>query len=143
MDYISYGLLGLFILGFLSATLLPLASEGALLAILFAGYDPTSTLVTITIANTLGSYTNYWIGVQAPEDFIKKRFQKEERYNRLIVRIKKYGPWLGLLSWVPILGDPLTLALGYFRVPFFKTALLILLAKFLRYLLIILLWLYA
>ncbi|MBL4863183.1 MAG: DedA family protein [Crocinitomicaceae bacterium] len=142
MDYIELGYLGLFIVCFLSATILPLTSEGVLLLFLATSFDPVSCLLVATLGNSLGGLTNYWLGMLGKVDLLKRFFKKPSRYERLVVIVDKYGYWLGLLSWTPILGDPLTLALGFFRVRFFPFLLLMVLGKFVRYYFIIFLWSY-
>jgi membrane protein YqaA with SNARE-associated domain len=68
-----------------------------------------------------------------------KRFGvKEEKLISFELRIQKYGYWLAFFSWLPFIGDPMTIALGFFRVPFWKVTFLIVLGKFLRYLVLIL-----
>lgn len=140
MDYIDLGYFGLFLVCFLAATILPLTSEGVLLLFLAASFDPVYCLIVSTIGNTLGGLTNYWLGMVGKPERIRKFFKSPARYNRLVVNVNKYGYWLGLLSWTPILGDPLTIALGYFRVRFIPFLLLMVLGKFARYFLIIFIW---
>lgn len=140
MELIELGFIGLFIAAFLAATILPFASEGVLVGMLYIGYDPIICFVIASIANTLGGYTNYFIGKLGNESFVKKQFKSPEKYLRFKNRIQKYGSLFGFLSWVPVIGDPLTIALGYFRVPFVSTAIYILLGKSFRYLLIIFIW---
>jgi membrane protein YqaA with SNARE-associated domain len=142
MDYIDLGYFGLFIVCFLSATILPLTSEGVLILFLLASFDPTMCLIVATLGNTLGGLTNYWLGMIGKPDMLKKYFKKPSNYDRLVSSVDKYGYWLGLLSWTPILGDPLTIALGFFRVRFLPFLILMILGKFLRYYLIIFIWNY-
>lgn len=139
MDYISLGLIGLFSIGFLSATILPLASEGVLIAFLYHGFNPVSCFFVISIGNTLGSFTNYLLGYYASNSF-RSRKKDPHKYMRFKTNVQKYGVWLGLLSWVPILGDPLTIAMGYFKVRFVPMASLIFIGKSLRYGVIIYIW---
>lgn len=134
MDLISLGYIGLFIAAFLSATILPMASEGVLLILLYQGYDPIGCLFIATIGNSLGGITNYWIGILGNPLWLKRFGLKENRLISFEKRIQKYGYWLAFFSWVPFIGDPLTIALGFFRVPFWKVAVLLVLGKFLRYL---------
>ncbi len=140
MDFLELGYFGLFLICFLSATLLPLASEGVLLLFLLGGFDPWLCLLVATIGNTLGGTTNYAIGLLGNPERLKKRLGKPERFIKMASATKRYGYWLGLVSWVPIIGDPLVVVLGYFRVPFFPLLLLMTLAKFLRYWIIIFVW---
>ena len=139
MSYFELGYFGLFAVCFLAATILPLTSEGVLLAFLVAGYEPFACLFIATAGNTLGGTTNYAIGLLGNPDKLEKRIKKYS-LERLKSWIDKYGYWLGLLSWTPFVGDPLTIALGYFRVKFIPLFVLMTLGKFLRYYIIIFLW---
>lgn len=140
MEYLELGYFGLFIICFLAATILPLTSEGVLLLFLAAGFDPITCLLVATFGNTLGGLTNYFIGLLGKPDKLKRLFKKPQHYVRMINSVDKYGYWLALLSWLPIIGDPLVVALGFFRVKFIPMLILMVLAKFLRYYLIILIW---
>lgn len=137
MDFISLGYIGLFLAGFLSATLLPMSSEGVLLLMLSQDYDPVSCLLIASFSNSLGGLTNYAIGLLGKPSWFKRFGVNEDQLLSFEQRIKKYGYWLAFLSWVPFLGDPLTVALGFFRVPFWKVTLLLVLGKFLRYLVLV------
>ena len=137
MEYIEFGFLGLFLICFLSATILPLTSEGVLILFLTSGYDPITCLVVATIGNSIGGLTNYWLGMIGKPSLIRRFFKSEKRYNWLIRNVNKYGFWLGALSWTPIIGDPLTIALGFFRVKFFPFLILMVLGKLIRYSIIV------
>lgn len=140
MEYIELGYLGLFVICFLAATLLPLASEGVLLLFLAANFDPVTCLIVATFGNSLGGLSNYFIGLLGKPDKLKRLFKKPQHYARMINSVDKYGYWLALLSWLPIIGDPLVVALGFFRVKFWPFLILMIIAKFLRYYLIIFIW---
>ena len=140
MDYISLGFLGLFILTFLSATVLPLSSEFFIYLMFANEYDPTICIVIATIGNSLGGFTNYGLGRLGNLNWLKKVGMNQEKIEKHSIRIQKYGSWLAFFSWVPFIGDPLLVALGYFRSPFLKVAILTVIGKFLRYLTIYLLY---
>ena len=140
MDYLAFGFLGLFLVSFLSATLVPLASEGVLILFLAFGYNPVYCILIATLGNTLGSYLNYWLGWLGNTKWLLKLGVNEQQLYRYEKKIAMYGHWLGLLSWVPIIGDPLTLALGFFKTKIYPTLLLILCSKFVRYSMIWILW---
>jgi len=140
MDYISLGFLGLFILTFLSATVLPLSSEFFIYLMFANEYDPTICIVIATIGNSLGGFTNYGLGRLGNLNWLKKVGMNQEKIEKHSIRIQKYGSWLAFFSWVPFIGDPLLVALGFFRSPFLKVAILTVIGKFLRYLTIYLLY---
>lgn len=142
MTWFELGYLGLFLVCFLSATLLPLPSEGALIAFLIAGYSPVICLLVATIGNTLGGTSNYAIGLLGKVEKLESRVKNRRRLVSFKLWIRKYGYWLGLITWLPFIGDPLTLVIGYFRVPFIPFLGLMTVGKFARYAVIILFWLY-
>lgn len=128
------GYIGLILICFLSATILPFPSEAFVLGMIVQGYEPASVLILASLANWLGSLTNYGLGrffnIDKLERWLGLNSQKVDRWQ---IPIEKYGLWMGFLSWVPFIGDPLTLVLGIFRVHFLKLAIIILFVKSLRY----------
>jgi membrane protein YqaA with SNARE-associated domain len=140
MDYLEAGYLGLFVVCFLSATILPLTSEGVLIAFLLSGGEPITAVLVATSGNVLGGSTNYFLGRIGEPKWLRKLGVKETRILRFENWVKRYGVWTALLSWMPIVGDPLTIALGFFRANWWWVFLLMLLGKFLRYLLLVLPW---
>jgi len=133
MDYISLGFFGLFLITFLSATILPLSSEFFLLLMLANGYDPIFCLIVATAGNSLGGFTNYGIGSLGNLVWLKRLGMSEIKIQKYANRIQKYGSWLAFFSWVPLIGDALLVALGFFKSSFTKVAILLVLGKFLRY----------
>ena len=137
MDTISLGFTGLFLVTFLSATILPILSEAFLLAMLAKGFDPMTCLTIATIGNSLGGITNYGIGKLGNPKWLEKLGINELKLQKYNLKIAKYGSWLALISWIPVIGDPLVMGLGFFRVSFTKVLFLLVLGKFCRYLLIV------
>lgn len=137
MDAISAGFTGLFLLTFLSATILPILSEAFLIGMLAKGFDPITCLMVSTVGNSLGGITNYGIGKLGNQKWLLKLGVNESKLEKYNTTISKYGSWLALLSWIPIIGDPLVIGLGYFRVSFSKVLILLILGKFARYFLIV------
>lgn len=140
MNYLDLGYTGLFVISFLAATLLPLTSEGVLLLFLTTGYDPWLCLAVASTGNTLGGLTNYLIGRAGNPEWLKKRVGKPERFARLSEMVQRYGFWTGALSWLPVIGDPLVLILGFFRTPFIPLLVIMFFARTLRYAILIFLW---
>ena len=133
--------LGLFIAGFLAATILPFSSEGLLAIALLNGLDPILCLIITTFGNWLGSITTYGIGYLGNIDWIEKYLKiSREKIEKTKIVLIKYGTLLALFVWVPIIGDVFALALGYFKVNFTLTAIFMLIGKFFRYLLLIFLF---
>jgi membrane protein YqaA with SNARE-associated domain len=134
MNFISIGYSGLFLAGFLSATILPMNSEAVILLMLSQDFDPWTCILIATIGNSLGGLTNYFLGLLGNPKWLKRIRISEEKIQSFEGRVQKYGYWLAFFSWVPFIGDPMTVALGFFRVSFWRVAFLVILGKFLRYL---------
>lgn len=124
----------LFVLSFLAATLLPIGSEWLLIVMILQGFNPEQTILTATLGNYLGACTNYCIGMWGSEFFTRKilriDIKEEDRAKRIY---EKYGSWSLLFAWLPVVGDPLCVFAGAFKVHFFKFSLLVFIGKFLRY----------
>jgi membrane protein YqaA with SNARE-associated domain len=140
MDYLEYGYFGLFSACFLAATIFPFTSEGILLLFLAAGFDPMTSLIVATAGNSLGSLTNYLLGLMGSPKRIHSLFSNPKRHAQFEKLVERYGYWLGLISWLPVVGDPLTILLGFFRVKLVPFLILMVFAKLLRYYVIIFIW---
>ena len=135
-DLESLGLLGLFIGTFLAATILPFSSDALYIAVLAASKDPIGCLAVGTVGNWLGSVVTYWMGWIGRWEWIEKWFKvKRETLEKQKVKIDKYGVWLALLAWIPIIGDVIAIALGFYRTRPWATMFLLLVGKFARFLL--------
>lgn len=136
--------LSLFTAAFLAATLLPAQSEVLLLALILD--DPTRVgwlILVATVGNTLGSVLNWWLGRYLHRFQGKRWFPvSEDALKYAEQRFRKYGLWSLLLSWMPVIGDPLTVIAGILRVPFWTFLVLVGIAKGIRYALIggVVLW---
>ncbi|MGV3630537.1 MAG: YqaA family protein [Bacteroidota bacterium] len=128
----AYGLWGLFLACFLSATILPLSSEAVFMLFLAStSYSNTEILLAASLGNCLGGLTNYLLGY-----FGNKLFHPKKEGKALIFA-QKYGFYAAFFSWLPFIGDPMLLALGYLKAPFWKTTCLMCSGKILRYLLLL------
>lgn len=130
----DWGLGGLFLASFLAATVLPFSSEALLLAMAGAGGALFPLFLVATVGNTLGGAVNYAIGRWLPMDWWVKRLRidvgKAERWGALVQR---HGAWAALLCWLPVVGDPIAIALGAFGAPLGPSLLLMLIGKAARY----------
>jgi membrane protein YqaA with SNARE-associated domain len=128
----------LFISAFGAATLLPLQSEAVLLAFLAEGSHSVLWLLFVaSLGNILGSCVNWWLGFKIERYKDKKWFPvSQQQMVKAQAKYHKYGYWSLLLSWVPIIGDPITLIAGLLKENFARFLLMVAIAKIGRYLFI-------
>ncbi len=130
----DYGYSALFATSFLAATIIPLGSEWLLIAMILQHFNPVSAVTVATAGNYLGALTTYFLGLFGSQ-FLITRFLRidsvqQEKAERFYQR---YGSWSLLLSWLPVIGDPLCLVGGILKVPFARFSLLVLAGKAARY----------
>jgi membrane protein YqaA with SNARE-associated domain len=124
----TVGLTSVFLIAFVSATLLPLGSEPAVFAVIKANPDMFWPAIFVaTIGNTLGGAVDYAIGYRAKVAFAK------ERSSRWFHWLARYGAKTMLLSWVPGIGDPLCTLAGWLHLPFWPSVMYMAIGKFGRY----------
>ncbi|MGB7320937.1 MAG: YqaA family protein [Albidovulum sp.] len=132
----------LFFSGFLSATLLPGSSETVLVGLLASGKSDAFTLVLVaTVGNTLGAVTNWCLG-RFFERFHERKWYPISAATLAKTRawFNRYGVWTLLFSWIPVIGDPLTLVAGILRIGFWRFLALVATGKALRYGFVVLAW---
>ncbi|MFZ6765143.1 YqaA family protein [Pseudoroseomonas sp. WGS1072] len=126
---------GLFVAAFAAATILPMQSEAVLVGLLLTDtYSPTLLLVVASVANTTGSALNWLLG-RSVEHYRHRRWfpVSDAMLTRAQGWYQRYGRWSLLFSWLPIVGDPLTVVAGVMREPFPIFLLLVAIAKTGRY----------
>ncbi|MBR1792593.1 MAG: DedA family protein [Bacteroidales bacterium] len=130
----SWGLLGLFVGSFLAATVIPFSSDALLVGMLVAGVSPLPCLLWATLGNWLGGLTSFAIGWMGKWEWIERWFRvSRETLEKQRVRVERWGVWLALFTWLPIVGDVFAIALGFYRCPVVKSAVFMLLGKALRF----------
>ena len=131
-------LLGLFLSAFLAATLIPAQSElGLGYLVINTDYSMVLLVTVASIGNTTGAIINWFIGRGIARSVERlEKIEASTRYWTVINWYEKYGTWTLLLSWMPFIGDPITVIAGIFKVPLKKFLLIVALAKTSRYLLI-------
>ncbi|GHV34054.1 membrane protein [Bacteroidia bacterium] len=140
---LNWGYLGLFIGSFFAATIIPFSSEIILTGILIAGGDPILSLVAATSGNWLGGVTSYGLGYLGKWKWIEKFFKvKLETLEKQKHRIDKYGKLLAFFTWLPIVGDVLSIALGFYKINPKLCILFMLIGRFVRFSLWILLYIW-
>ena len=125
----SLSLPALFLISLLSATLLPMGSEPALFAVVKVNpgvFWPA--MMVATLGNTIGGAISYGMGYGA------KKVLAKERESRWFGWMQRFGPKTLLLSWLPVVGDPLCSLAGWLKMPFWPSLIYMAIGKFLRYL---------
>ena len=124
----------MFAAAFLAGSFFPFSSEAVMAGLRLAGLDVWMLVLCASMGNLLGGMFNYGVGRMGKEDWIygmlrvrPERLEQSERF------VHRYGAWMGLLSWLPILGSVITIAMGLLRVDVWKSALTILIGKVARY----------
>ena len=129
----EYGLSTVFIAAFVSATLVPVGSEPILFGLLKLNPDMLWSAIAIaTLGNTLGGMVTWWMGYGAHQAV--DRYSHSRTHLKAIDWLSRLGPKACLLSWLPIVGDPLCAVAGWLKLPFWPCSGYMLIGKFLRYL---------
>jgi len=133
MSLPEVGLPTIFVVALLSATLLPLGSEPAVFA--FVKLDPQmfwAAVVVATIGNTIGGAISWFMGYGAERAYEKVRHRKPHEL-RALAWLERFGARACLLSWLPLVGDPLCAVAGWLRLPFWPCVGYMAIGKFGRY----------
>ncbi len=127
--------LAVFLSAFLAATLLPAQSEAVLsFYILSAPQTVFALILVATVGNVLGSVVNWVLGIYATKFQNRKWFPATpSQIKRAEKFYHKYGRYSLLLSWVPFIGDPITVIAGVLREPVLSFLILVTIAKSARY----------
>jgi membrane protein YqaA with SNARE-associated domain len=130
----SYGYPGLFLASLLASTILPFGSEGLVVLLVSQKFNVLSVVLVASVGNFFGACTSYYIGLKG-RNLVKKYLkiatddiEKAERY------FSKYGSFVLLFTWVPLIGDAITVAGGLLRLKFWIFSVFVFTGKFLRYL---------
>jgi membrane protein YqaA with SNARE-associated domain len=127
----------LFFSAFISSTLFPGGSEAVLAYLASNGEHALFLLITIaTLGNTLGAMTSWGIGRLISIRYSTEHLSKASQ-QKAVVRLQKYGSPILLLSWLPVIGDPLCVAAGWLRIHWLPSLLFIAVGKLLRYLVVV------
>lgn len=137
----QYGLSTVFVVTFVSATLLPIGSEAAVYGLLVL--NPSlfwPAMLVATAGNTLGGIVSWWMGLGANKAVEKVRKDKAE--STALAWLQRFGPRACFLSFLPVVGDPLCAVAGWLKMPFWPCVGWMAIGKFLRYVVMtaLLLW---
>jgi membrane protein YqaA with SNARE-associated domain len=124
---------GLFLSAFISSTLFPGGSE-VVLGVLAANqtHAPALLLTVASVGNTLGALTTWFLGWLVARGLPPEKYLTDSR-RRALEQVRRFGSPVLLLSWLPVVGDPLCFAAGYLRLPFLASLLFIAFGKTARY----------
>ena len=132
---IDWGYWGLFISSFLAGSIVPFSSEIVMAATLSVGLSPFWCVVVVTLGNTAGGMTCYYMGRLGRLDWIEKYFgvshEKLERTRRFL---QGKGAMMGFFAFLPFVGEAIAIALGFMRSKVWITTLSMFVGKLLRYL---------
>jgi membrane protein YqaA with SNARE-associated domain len=129
----KFGLSTVFIVSFISATLLPLGSEPAVFGLVKLNPDLFwSAIGVATFGNTLGGAVTWAMGLASHN--VVDRYQHSKHHLKALVWLERIGPKACLLSWLPVIGDPVCAVAGWLKLPFWPCVVYMAIGKFGRYL---------
>ena len=101
------------------------------------------TILVATAGNTLGGAVDWWMGYGAHR--VVDKYGQSKAHVKALQWLARFGPKACLLSWLPVVGDPLCAVAGWLKFPFWPCLLYMAIGKFLRYLSMTaaLLWVFA
>lgn len=128
----EYGLSTVFFIAFVSATLLPLGSEPAVFGLVKLNPDLFwPAMAAATIGGTLGGALTWWMGYGAERAY--EQLAHKHPDGRALAWLKRFGAKACLLSWLPIVGDPLCAVAGWLKLPFWPCLVYMAIGKLGRY----------
>jgi membrane protein YqaA with SNARE-associated domain len=130
----EYGLSTVFVVSFVSATLLPLGSEPVVFGLV--KLNPAlfwPAVLVATAGNTLGGALDWWLGYGAHK--VVDKYKHSNHHSRALSWLEKLGPKACLLAWLPAVGDPLCAVAGWLKFPFWPCLAYMAIGKFCRYVL--------
>jgi membrane protein YqaA with SNARE-associated domain len=129
----QFGLSSVFVVSFLSATLLPMGSEPVVFGLIkLSPHLFWPTIGVATLGNTLGGAVSWWMGLASHK--VVERHQHSKHHLRALEWLEKLGPKACLLAWLPVVGDPLCAVAGWLKLPFWPCLGYMALGKLARYL---------
>jgi len=128
----KYGLSTVFVVSFVSATLLPMGSEPAVFGMVKLNPQLFWPAIAVaTVGNTLGGAVTWWLGLASHR--VVDRYQHSSHHLRALVWLERLGPRACLLAWLPVVGDPLCAVAGWLKLPFWPCLAYMAVGKLARY----------
>jgi membrane protein YqaA with SNARE-associated domain len=129
----QHGLSTVFVVSFISATLLPLGSEPAVFGLIKLNPELFwPAILVATAGNTLGGMFSWWMGWEAHQ--VVDKWRHSSTHLRALAWLEKLGPKACLLSWLPLVGDPICVIAGWLKMPLWPCTFYMVIGKFGRYL---------
>ncbi|MBO4738076.1 MAG: DedA family protein [Bacteroidales bacterium] len=131
---IKLGYLGLFLSSFLASTIIPISSEIVLSGLIYLGSNVWICIFVATAGNFLGGLTTYYLGYLGKWEWVEKYMKTpREKIERFQTKIQKYGVYSAFFAWLPFVGDLIALGLGFMRINPIKVSVLMLVGRFVRF----------
>ena len=129
----KFGLSSVFVVSFVSATLLPMGSEPAVFGLVKLNPDLFWPAIAVaTVGNTLGGAVTWWMGLASHK--VVDKYSHSQHHLRALDWLQRLGPRACLLAWLPVVGDPLCAVAGWLKLPFWPCVIYMAIGKFSRYL---------
>ena len=128
----EFGLSTVFVVSFISATLLPLGSEPVVFGLV--KLNPAlfwPTILVATAGNTLGGAVTWAMGLASHQ--VVNRYQHSKTHLKALDWLERLGPKACLLAWLPVVGDPLCAVAGWLKLPFWPCVIYMAIGKLARY----------
>lgn len=130
----QYGYWGMFVAAFIAGSVFPFSSEAVMVGLQLAGLAPLPLFLSGTLGNVGGSMFNYGIGRLGKMEWIEKYLHvKREKVENTRRFMQKWGAWMGVLCFLPVLGSVIAVSLGYMRANPWISLLSITIGKVIRY----------
>ncbi|BCO26025.1 inner membrane protein YqaA [Rhodoferax lithotrophicus] len=130
----KFGLSTVFVVSFISATLLPLGSEPAVFGLIKLSPQLFWPAIAVaTAGNTLGGAVTWWMGLASHK--VIERHQHSAHHLRALDWLERLGPKACLMAWLPLVGDPLCAVAGWLKLPFWPCLAYMAIGKCARYVL--------
>lgn len=131
---IKLGYLGLFLSSFLASTIIPISSEIVLSGLIYLGSNVWICIFVATAGNFLGGLTTYYLGYLGKWKWVEKYMKTpREKIEKFQTKIQKYGVYSAFFAWLPFVGDLIALGLGFMRINPIKVSVLMLVGRFVRF----------
>ena len=128
----EFGLSTVFVVSFISATLLPMGSEPVVFGLI--KLNPSlfwPTILVATAGNTLGGAVTWAMGLGSHK--MVDRIKHSSSHLKAMDWLRRLGPKACLLAWLPVVGDPLCAVAGWLKLPFWPCLIYMAIGKFARY----------